>query len=107
MSWITGVRAQRRREIGIRLALGAAPRAVVRMVIGNGLALAGAGLAAGTLLSLALARALSALVAEVDAPDPLVFAAVVPTLVLTVLLTCYLPARAASRVGPAETLSDG
>jgi putative ABC transport system permease protein len=97
--------AQRRREIGIRLALGATPREVLRLVVGHGTALAGAGLAAGAVVSIALSRTLSALVADVGAADPLVLAAAVSALLLVALLTAYLPARSATRVNPVETLA--
>ncbi len=97
--------AQRRREIGIRMALGAAPGAVLRLVIGNGLALATAGSLAGVLVALALTRVLSALVAGSGAPRPLVLAIAVPLLLFVTLLTCYLPARGAARIDPTETIS--
>jgi putative ABC transport system permease protein len=96
---------QRRRELGIRLALGSTPREVQRLVIGHGLALAGVGLAAGLLLALALTRALGALIAGTGTADPLVLAAIVALLLLVALVTCYLPARAAARVDPVRTLA--
>ena len=96
---------QRRRELGIRLALGSTPAEVQRLVIGHGLTLAGVGLAVGLLLSLALTRALAALVAGTGTADPLVLAIVVAVLLLVALVTCYLPARAAARVDPVRTLA--
>lgn len=96
--------AQRRREIGIRIALGATPRQVLRQVIGQGVALTGIGIALGTLLSLGLVRVLSALVAGMGTTDPLVLAAVVLFLLLVALITCYLPARSAARVDPVTIL---
>jgi putative ABC transport system permease protein len=97
--------AQRRREIGIRLALGAAPRQVLREVVGQGIALAGIGAAIGLLLSLGLARVLSALIAGLGAVDALVLAVVTLLLLLVASITCLLPARSAARVDPATTLS--
>ncbi|MGD8278639.1 MAG: ABC transporter permease, partial [Gemmatimonadota bacterium] len=97
--------AQRRREIGIRMALGAAPQSVLKLVIGHGLALAGIGAAAGTLASLWLVRLLSALVVDAGTPRTTVFAVALPVLLLVTLLTCYLPARAAARVSPMETMA--
>ncbi|HEV2150382.1 MAG TPA: FtsX-like permease family protein, partial [Longimicrobiaceae bacterium] len=97
--------AQRRREIGIRLALGSTPGRVQRFVLGQGLALAAAGLVLGTAASLALARALPALIAGIGTADPRVYAAVVPLLLLVALAACYLPARAATRVNPVETIA--
>ena len=96
---------QRRRELGIRLALGATPATVRRLVLAHGLALAGMGLTAGTLLSLGLTRALSALIEGTGGADPLVLAVVVLALLLVALVTCYVPARAASRVDPVRTLA--
>jgi putative ABC transport system permease protein len=97
--------AQRRREIGIRIALGAPPRAVLRQVIGHGAALAGLGLAAGSLVSLWLSRTLPALIADIGSADPLILAVVASTLFLVALLTCYLAARPAARVDPVEALA--
>lgn len=97
--------AQRRREIGIRLALGASPRMVLRVVVGQGLALASVGLVVGAAASLALSRALPALVAGIGPANPVVFAAAVPLLFLAALLACYLPARSSARVSPVEALT--
>ena len=97
--------AQRRREIGIRIAVGATGRQILRTVIGQGMALAGAGIAAGGVLALALSRTLSALISGIGPPDPLVFVATASVLLLVALLTCYLPARAAARTDPVHTLA--
>jgi predicted permease len=90
-------------EIGIRMALGAARRDVFRMVIGQGLRLALAGLLIGTAAALLLARLLSSfsrLLYGVRTSDPLTFVAVSLVLVGVSLLACYLPARRASRIDP-------
>jgi putative ABC transport system permease protein len=97
--------AQRRREIGIRLALGSTPREVQRFIIGQGLTLAAAGLVIGAAATLMLTRALPALIAGIGSADPAVFATVVPLLFLVALLACYLPARAATRVDPVESIA--
>ena len=97
--------AQRRREIGIRLALGSTTPKVMRFIIGQGLALAAVGLVLGTAAALVLARALPALIAGIGSADPVVYAAVVPVLLTVALLACYLPARLATRVNPVETLA--
>lgn len=97
--------AQRRRELGIRLALGATPQSVRREVVRHGLTLAGVGLAIGTVLALASGRGLSALLPGLDSADPLVFMVVIPALSLVTLLTCYRPALQASRVNPVESLA--
>jgi predicted permease len=97
--------AQRRREIGIRLALGASPREVRRLVVSQGAALTAVGLAVGVGTSLALARALTALIATIGSADPRTFLIVVPILMLVALLACYLPARTATRVHVVEAIA--
>jgi putative ABC transport system permease protein len=97
--------AQRRREIGIRLALGAAPRDILRFILGHGSALTAAGLAIGAAASVAMIRVLPALIADIGPPEPWVALAVTTLLLLIALLACYLPARSAMRVHPAETLA--
>lgn len=101
MSWST---AQRTREIGIRMALGARSGEVLRMVLGQGLRLAAGGLCLGIIGGLVLRRMLSALVFDVSTADPLVYAAVVPLLLGAALLACYGPARRASREDPVAAL---
>ena len=98
---------QRVREIGIRMALGAVKRDVLGMVIGQGLRLAVAGVAIGTVTSLLLARVLASfshLLYGVGARDPLTLVAVSLALISVALLACYLPARRASQVDPMVAL---
>jgi putative ABC transport system permease protein len=95
---------RRRREIGVRMALGASPRQVVGGILGQGLATTVAGLAAGVLGALALTRALRSLLFEVTPTDPVAFAAVTAVLAGVAALACYAPASRASRVDPVETL---
>jgi ABC-type antimicrobial peptide transport system permease subunit len=97
--------SQRTREIGIRMAVGATNARVFRMIILNGLKLSGAGIAVGLLLASALASALPEnMVAPADPQDPIVYGAVVGVLLSVTLLSCYFPARRASRVDPQECL---
>ena len=91
---------QRRHEIGVRMALGARPGTVERLVVLQGLKLAGLGLALGVIASLALHEVLASLVEGVQATDPLTFAAVGGVLGLAALLASWLPARRAARVDP-------
>jgi predicted permease len=91
---------QRTREIGIRMALGARPRDVLRLVLGQGMWLTGVGLALGVLASLAVARLMSSLLFGVSASDPLTYVAVVLLLTFVALLASYIPARRATKLDP-------
>jgi predicted permease len=99
--------SQRVHEIGIRIALGANKRDVFRMVVGQGLALALAGLAIGVVAALILTRLLSSfslLLYGVGGSDPLTFTTVSVMLILVAILACYIPARRAMRVDPMVAL---
>jgi len=91
---------QRTRELGIRIALGAAPASVRRMVVGQGLGLVGAGLALGLVGALALTRLMASLLYGVAPTDPLTYAGVGAVLVAIAFVASYLPARRATRVDP-------
>ena len=91
---------QRRRELGIRMALGAQKRDVLRLVLGQGLWLAGLGALVGLFVAFLMARAVSALLFGVHAPDPVTFTGVPVVLIGVALLACYIPARRATRVDP-------
>jgi ABC-type antimicrobial peptide transport system permease subunit len=97
---------QRRREVGIRLALGAGRAVVLRQVLGEGLALTAIGLAVGAIGAAALTRFLSSLLFDVGRLDPVTYAAAALTLVGAGLLASWLPARRATRVDPVITLRD-
>ena len=96
--------AQRTQEIGVRMALGAQRRDVLRMILGQGLALTFVGIAFGVAGALAVARVLSTLLYGTSATDPLTFAAVGATLSAVALVACYVPARRAMRVDPMVAL---
>lgn len=96
--------SQRTREIGVRLAIGAAPADVVRLFVREGLALAAIGLAVGLIAAIGAARALTTMLFGVTATDPLTFATVAFALGLTALAASYLPARRAAAVDPMNAL---
>ncbi|MGA8182543.1 MAG: FtsX-like permease family protein, partial [Terriglobia bacterium] len=96
--------ARRRREIGIRMALGAERADVLRMVIGQGLKLAMIGVVIGIAGALALTRFLSSLLYGVKPTDPLTFIAVSLILIAVAMLACYIPARRAAKVDPMVAL---
>jgi putative ABC transport system permease protein len=95
---------QRHREIGVRMALGAQPRDVLSLVIGQGLKLVLLGAGLGLVLALALLRLIQSLLYGVKPTDPKTFAGAALLLVAVSLLACWLPARRASRVDPMEAL---
>lgn len=96
--------SRRTREMGVRMALGATTRDVLRLVVGQGLAVAVAGLAVGVVAALALRRLVASMLFDVQPADPLTFAAVSAVLLLVALVACLAPARRAARVDPAIAL---
>ena len=92
--------SQRTSEIGIRMALGAHPRDVLRLVVGQGMLLTGSGLAIGVGAAYALTRLMSTLLFGVSATDPATFGGVAALLAAVALLASWIPARRASRVDP-------
>jgi putative ABC transport system permease protein len=95
---------QRRREIGIRMALGAQKRNVLSLVVGQGMKFALAGVVIGVLSALALTRVLRNLLFEVKPTDPLTFVVVSLLLVVIGLFACWFPARRAAQTDPMEAL---
>ncbi len=95
---------RRTREIGVRIALGAARASVLRLILRQGMMLVGTGLVLGLGASLLIGRVLSRLLYGVSATDPISIAAAALVLVTVALVACYLPARGASRVDPIVAL---
>jgi ABC-type antimicrobial peptide transport system permease subunit len=108
MAGVYGVMAhavgQRTSEIGVRIALGASTGSVLRLVLGQGLALAGLGLILGLAAAAASARLLTSMLFEVKPNDPLTYLAVAGLLGAVALLASYVPARRASRIDPMTAL---
>ena len=95
---------QRKREIGIRLALGASRERVLAMVVGEGLRLASIGAVLGVLAALPLTRLLDALVFGVGTRDPLTLVIAPTALIAAATIACLVPARSAARLDPVETI---
>jgi putative ABC transport system permease protein len=98
--------AQRTREIGIRMALGARLMDVMRMILREGLLLTLAGLAIGFAGAIALARLMKSMIFGISSTDPMVFTAIAVLLFLTAFIATYFPARRASKVDPQVALRD-
>lgn len=96
--------AQRTQEIGIRIAMGAAPGDILRMVLRQGLGVVGIGLALGFVIAMAGTRLLGGLVIGIKPSDPLTFAVVVLLLTAIALFACWIPARRATRIDPLVAL---
>lgn len=101
MAFVVG---QRQREIGVRLALGAAPRDVVRMILSEGVRIVAAGVVVGVTAAFAVTRSLARLLYGVSHYDPATFASVALLLVAVAVTASYVPARRAARVDPSVAL---
>jgi ABC-type antimicrobial peptide transport system permease subunit len=99
--------AQRTREIGIRVAIGASRSDVVRLIVGQGVRLVAVGAVVGVVAALAASRVLGSLLFDVRPSDPVTFAAIVALLVAAVIAASWIPARRAASVQPTEALREG
>jgi putative ABC transport system permease protein len=91
---------QRKQEMGIRVALGARPTDILKLIVGHGMTLTLVGVAVGVAASLLLTRLLASLLFGIHAMDPVSFGGAATTLVLAAFLACYIPARRATQVDP-------
>jgi predicted permease len=96
--------SRRTREIGLRVALGASPRTVLTMILGQGMRTIAIGLLIGLAGSLMLTRAMASMLFGIKAADPVTFAGVILLLIAAALLACYIPARRAAKVDPMVAL---
>ena len=103
LSFLVGLR---RREIGIRLAVGATRADVVRLVAGSGARLIGTGVAAGLLLSIGVGMGLESLLIGIEPTDPVTYAGVIAVLTIVAAAACLIPARRAAALDPAMTLRE-
>jgi ABC-type antimicrobial peptide transport system permease subunit len=103
---LTLIVGQRRREIGVRLALGAGPGDVVRMVVGESARVAGVGIVAGILAALALTRVLGSLLYGISATDAATFTAASVVVAAVALAATWAPARRAARMDPKDALTE-
>jgi putative ABC transport system permease protein len=98
--------AQRTHEIGLRMALGAGPQQVLRLVLHEGILLALIGLGAGLMGTYSVGRLMKTILYQVNAMDPAASSSVTTVLLLSALLACYIPARRATQVDPMVALPD-
>jgi len=95
---------QRTREIGVRMALGSPGAQVLRLIVGEGMAVVALGVGVGVVGALALSRVLTSLVFDVSVRDPLTYVVVAASLAAVALVACVLPARKAARTDPLVAL---
>ena len=96
--------SQGTRELGIRIALGATPRAILGLVLRQGLVIAAIGIAAGLGAAFVLTRLMRGLLFGIEPADPLTFAFTASVIALTAIAACYFPARRAARIDPLESM---
>src|SRR5205814_1840656 len=96
--------SRRTREIGVRIAIGASPSDVLRLVMGKGVVLVGTGATIGIVLGLGLERLLNAFLFNAGGVDLLAYAIVVPSLLTVTMIATYVPARRAARIAPTQAL---
>ena len=96
--------SRRRHEIAVRLALGATPRGVLRMIVGESVALTSVGLLIGVAVAWGVGRVLSVILFGISPTDPVVFVSAIVVLASAALIASYVPARRVTRLAPTEVL---
>jgi len=96
--------SRRTREIGIRIAIGAEPIDVLRLMMGRGLMLVGVGTAVGLVMGFAVEQLMNSMLFNAGGVDILAYVVVVPALLLATILATYVPARKASKIAPTQAL---
>jgi ABC-type antimicrobial peptide transport system permease subunit len=96
--------SRRTREIGIRMAIGAGPSDVLRLMMGKGLVLVGIGTAIGLVMGFGVEQLMNAMLFNAGGIDVVVYALVVPSMLLVTMLAAYVPARRASQIAPTQAL---
>jgi ABC-type antimicrobial peptide transport system permease subunit len=97
---------QRTAEIGVRMAFGAEPDSILRLVVGQGLALSGGGVALGLLVAFPAMGVMESLLVGVTPTDPLTYGGISALFIAVATIACYLPARRATRVDPVAALRE-
>ena len=97
---------QRTAEIGVRMAFGAETGGIMKLVVGQGLKLAGAGIVLGLLIALPLTKVMQTLLVGVEPTDPATFVSISAIFALVAMLACYVPARRATNVDPVTALRE-
>jgi putative ABC transport system permease protein len=98
--------SQGTRELGLRMALGASMRDLLRLVLSHGLRLTIAGIVIGAVAALLLTRLMGNLLYKVNPRDPIAFGAALIVLIAVALIACFLPARRATRIDPVQALRE-
>jgi len=97
---------QRTAEIGVRMAFGAQPSGIFRLVVGQGMRLAALGIVIGLAAAFALTRVMQSMLVGVSATDPLTFVAITALFAAVAALACWIPARRAARLDPLVALRE-
>ena len=105
-STVSTVVRQRTAEIGLRMALGAAPGNIFKLVVGHGLRLSAAGIVLGVAAAFGLTRAIASMLVGIRPTDPVTFAAIIGLFFVIAAMACWIPAIRAARLDPTAALRE-